>query len=670
MPADARPPTASATTAGGKALLHDPVKPAPSAGAGMHKHIIVPIVVTGVAAAVLALGWDSGGYGLAVRSGAGVAAWLAVLAASSVLPHTLRRLGGRAGLACLLLVAFAAETGVSAAWGDSAELAVNELGRVVLLLGALVLVLLLARREWLSRWCDGLAAGTVGIGLLALGSRLFPDVIHGLPPLSFLGGVQTRLAYPLGYWTGLGVVVALAFPLLLRLAAEQDTTIVVRGLAVGVIPSLAAVLYLTSARLAVVVAAVGVGLYLALSQRRWAITGAALAAASGSTVAVFALRARPDLVSGPFRTPSAISDGRQVALVILAASVVAGAAYAVATLYAPGPPRIPLRVTRAALLAGAAAAAAGVALAHPVAKFDAFRSTPPGLEQAPVGQHLLSTSSNGRWQLWTSAAREFLHHPWFGHGAGSFEAWWSQHGSGDFFARNAHSLFLEELGGLGIIGLVLLVGFFAVPFVAAAQEARRGGATREPVAAATATLVAYLVAAALDWMWEMTVVTLVAIVCAGLLLRAEKIPRHRRHGQPVRVLATTTAALAAVGALALEGILVFATHELDRSHAAAAVGDLASAQSAARTAARLEPWATTPLLQLALVDEQGGNIGGAQVEIARALKRDRANWQLWYVAARIERKLGERERSRRSLERAASLNPRSPLVSPAAQGRR
>ncbi len=44
-----------------------------------------------------------------------------------------------------------------------------------------------------------------------------------------------------------------------------------------------------------------------------------------------------------------------------------------------------------------------------------------------------------------------------GGGAGSYEAWWAQHGSIPLFVRYAHSLYLEVLGELGVVGLVLLL---------------------------------------------------------------------------------------------------------------------------------------------------------------------------------------------------------------------
>src|SRR5205823_5184289 len=85
------------------------------------------------------------------------------------------------------------------------------------------------------RWNDGLALGIVAVGLLALGSRLFPAVLQGDEGLREYLPSLTRLSYPLGYWNGLGIFVALAFPLLLA-AASLDRRPLLRGLAVAPAP--------------------------------------------------------------------------------------------------------------------------------------------------------------------------------------------------------------------------------------------------------------------------------------------------------------------------------------------------------------------------------------------------------------------------------------------------
>ena len=69
-----------------------------------------------------------------------------------------------------------------------------------------------------------------------------------------------------------------------------------------------------------------------------------------------------------------------------------------------------------------------------------------------------SFSGNGRYQWWGSAIDANSTAPLVGIGPGTFEFWWSQHGSIPGFIRDAHSLYLETLAELGIVGLALISG--------------------------------------------------------------------------------------------------------------------------------------------------------------------------------------------------------------------
>src|SRR5262249_46756565 len=140
----------------------------------------------------------------------------------------------------------------------------------------------------------------------------------------------------------------------------------------------------------------------------------------------------------------------------------------------------------------------------------------------PVQGHLLSVGSSGRWQQWGSAVDEFESAPALGKGAGSYEAWWAQHGTLRGFVKDAHSLYLESFGELGIVGFLLIAGAFVTGIIAGVRRVvARAGEERLALAAVLAGFVAYVVAAGIDWMWEMTVVSVVGIALLGLLTSGE-----------------------------------------------------------------------------------------------------------------------------------------------------
>ena len=103
---------------------------------------------------------------------------------------------------------------------------------------------------------------------------------------------------------------------------------------------------------------------------------------------------------------------------------------------------------------------------------------PPAGSSSDLNNRLFDLSSNGRLQQWRVAWDDFTAHPVLGEGAGTYAASWAQRRPEAFKVLNAHSLYLENLAGLGIVGLSLLVGFLLVPAVAAAHARQVGGVPR------------------------------------------------------------------------------------------------------------------------------------------------------------------------------------------------
>ncbi len=165
-------------------------------------------------------------------------------------------------------------------------------------------------------------------------------------------------------------------------------------------------------------------------------------------------------------------------------------------------------------------------------------------------------------------------------------------------------------------------------------------------------------------MWELTAISVVAFAALAVVVSCTSgaaVPRldlRRRR----RLVALGAATLVAGWLAACAQALPLLAHvEIGASQAAARDRRTLAALQSAHAAIRLEPWAASPYLQLALVSEQAGRLAVADTAIRRAIARSRDDWHLWLVATRIETKRGDIPRARRSLRRARSLNPRSPL---------
>lgn len=559
---------------------------------------------------------------------------------------------------------------MSAFWAADAAGAYLEFARVALYLGVFFLVVIGSTRRNVGRWADGLALGLVAVMIVSLISRFFPGSFPARDLPALLPAGATRLAFPVGYWNGLAILLALAIPLLLRIAV-RDGNPFVRGLALAPVPAIAAVIYLASSRTGVAAALIGPLAFLLFTSRRWSATGALVVCAASSVAAILALLNRDELVNGPLGSAAAASQGKSAALIIGGICVLAGLLYGVglrALAHTPPPGRAAGWIL---LAVSAVAAVAAIVAAHPVRRFDEFKS--PQLGGDDIQAHLLSSAGNGRWQLWGAAVREFESKPAFGHGAGSYEAWWLEHGSLPLFVQDAHSLYVEVLGELGIVGFLLLVGAFLAGIVTAVRRLLRMEADeRVTLAAVTAAFVAFAVAAALDWMWELTIVPVVALAClalatgpgTALTVRPRLAPpgagppvhaRLQRYGLRIAVFVGSWLLICAMA------IPLLVDARLQDSRNAVGRGDLTSAFNAASEARALQPWSSEPPLQLALVQEFAGNYRAARAWIYRAIARDRLDWRLWLARARIETELRMVDRAARSLARARQLNPRSPI---------
>ena len=618
-----------------------------------------------VASGVFLLALNDGMYQVGARSGLAIAAWWAVGIGVVLRLLPRRRLPAEAWIAGGALVLLAAFTAMSMAWADSAEGAFQEVDRVLIYVGIFALVVLMTRRGDAPRWSDGLALGITAVGLLALTSELFPGSIGPkAPPVYFPG--ENRLSYPVNYWNGLAVLVGIAFPLLLR-AAVADRPGWARGLALAPFPALTAVIYLASSRGGAAAALAGVAVFMLLTDRRIAALAATVVAGAGVVGAAAVLVARHELADGPIG--SAAGQGHSAALLLALLGLGCVVVYAA---WCAVEPRRPIRLRPVAALGLGAAALVllvfAAAATHPVQKFNDFKQLPSqdGVTEADFTKaHLLSANGSGRWQLWESAVDEWKNSPIKGRGAGSYESWWAEHGTLTKFVRNAHSLYLETLGELGVIGFAFLMAAFGAGFVAAGRRLRRTkGEARATVAALAGALAAFMVGAGIDWMWELTVVTLVGIACLALLVGpATDDAPARDSARAPRLRIAPRAAVVAVCAVAvcLEGILLLSHMRLEQSQTAAARGDTDGAVSAALDAKSLQPWASSPYLQLALLEESSRDLPAARASIGEAIDRDRSDWRLWLVSARIETEAGNIADARRALLRAKTLNPRSPL---------
>ena len=557
-----------------------------------------------------------------------------------------------AGIAVALFAAFAVWTLISIRWASDAERAFAQFNQVALYVAVLAIAIVVARRVPAYILVGGVALAVVGVACVALVSRCFPSTFGLQPGSTLVPALKNRLSFPLGYWNGLGIEVALAYPLLLSIMTWKRSR-VASALAALPLPILAAVMYLTSSRGAFAAAAVGVVAFLALTPRRWPALAALVVAVGAGAAAVAVIEPKKELVQGDVGTALGAHQGHHAALWIGIACL------ATALLWAglsevgkriPSPPRVVGQVTAVVLVVLAVAA---IVLAHPIARFDAFKSSPPA--HADTLNHLLNSSGSGRWQFWSAAISEFRAHPVNGGGAGSWQAWWLQHGSLSVFSQFAHSLYLESLGELGLVGFLLIVAAVAVAVVGAVRSALL--LESGEVAAAAACGIAFFVAAAYDWVWQLAGIAIVGVGMLGFALGA--LPSTRVSARGRSDVLRPVLALIAVAAIIPQYVVLASGSHLRNSQEAFAAGDATRARSEALAAKAIEPWAASPYLQLGFVSEAEKNFNAAAHWLDEAISRSKSDYRLWLIAARIEGERGKAGPAVRDLREARRLNPHS-----------
>ena len=622
-------------------------------------------------APVLYLGLRGGGYDLVVRSEVGLAAWWIVLlgAAIGVLP--LQRIGRLGWIAIALVGAFALWTGVAAAWSESAEQTIAELGRLASYLGFLVLGLCVVRRDSVRPLVTGVGAAFGVLSVLAVLSRLEPSLFPSNQVAEFFPGSQARLSYPLNYANGTGEFLAIGISLLLMIATGART-LAGRALGAAALPVAVLGVVLTASRGGVLTAIVAIVAFYALAPDRLRKLLTGLVAATGSALAIAALLDRAAVRNG-LSTPQAVTQRHQLTglLIVVCAAVAAaqvGLDLAARRVTRPRALRIGRRQA-GWLTVGAVIAALAVAIAaglpHQLAhQWHEFKQTDvTGVVSGNVYSRLSTTSGSHRYQYWVAAVHAFESKPLIGIGPGTFQVYWAQHGSLYESIRNAHSLYLETLAETGVLGGALIIAFLLVLLVAGVARALRARApARTVLAGATASLAAFCTAAGFDWVWQLAAVALVALLLGVAILASE----------PDRVVAPSSgarrwmprallAALAVLATVAI-GIPFGATAALRSSQADVRAGNLSAALGAAATAQRLEPFAASPRLERALILERSGDLRDARAAITQASARESTDWSIWLVRARIDAESGHEAAAARDYRRAHALNPLSPTT--------
>jgi hypothetical protein len=447
------------------------------------------------------LAFFSGGYFDQPRAWAGLIAWALVAVAVALDGPALPR-SRSAWLALGGLALLAAWTLLSITWAPIAGSAYHAGQLVMLYVGVLLAATLLLRSPPAQRIVEpALAAGALivtGYGILG---RLLPGVLHFSRSIS----AQGRLEQPLTYWNAMGELAALGFVLCARIAGDAQRPRALRAAAAAASAPLGLGLYLSFSRGALFACAAGLVALIVAAPRREQLEGivVAISAAVLSSIA-----------AAPFKGVTSLAGAlgtreRQGAIVLVLLVAIGVAAAAVQRYRAVRVKAAPLRLPRHTAWIALVLICAGMALAIVVGSKESANRPLSG------GASRYVTLQSNRYAYWRVAFRAFGDEPLHGVGAGGWAVWWLRYRPFNDFAQDAHSLPLQTLAELGLVGLALLGALFAGVGLAARNANRIAPAL---AAGPIAGFVVYTAHAPLDWDWQMPAVTVVAIVLAGAIL--------------------------------------------------------------------------------------------------------------------------------------------------------
>jgi tetratricopeptide (TPR) repeat protein len=565
------------------------------------------------------------------------------------------RLGG---LALAGLLALALWSALSRGWAESPDGALVAAERW-LLYGIVfaALLLMLRDRRHATMLLGGATASVVAVGLY-----LVARLVLGDGPSLF---VARRLTFPLGYTNAQGGFLLLGFWPLVALA-ERSRSLLWGSLAVGTATLLAGLMVLSQARGVAFAFVASAGVLLVLVPGRRARLWVLIAVLAGVALVI---DPAVDVYghAAPGRPPAgAVRDaGERIVLAAAMVGLLWGGALALLQALPQQDPTV--GKTLNALSAGAlillALVAGGVAVTnadtishHIRRQSDAFFH----LRGGSTGNRFLTGSGN-RYDYWRIAVKEFRDRPLDGQGAGSYAPTYYLERRTTENIRQPHSIELQALAELGVVGagaLLLFLGPIAFGFARMALAGRLDAWARAAAVGAGGTFVAWLAHTSVDWLHLIPGLTAIALGAAAILCAPWTAPQRRievsRRGAAVLVAAYAVAIGLAAFAI---GRSVLAKHHRAEAQKAAR-SDPAHALDEANASLDLNDDALPTYYVKAAALAKLHSYEGARDTLLAAARREPRAFVTWALLGDIAVRRGDFAVARRYYRRASRLNPR------------
>jgi len=521
------------------------------------------------------------------------------------------------------LVALAGWEALSIVWSAVPDLARDE-ALLTIFYAIALLVPLVALRSATERLL-ALAAIAAAAAVLAVGAGIVLRFGSDQADHFYSG----RLSFPISYPNAQAAVFLIGFWPALVLAAQRGRGLLVRALAVAAATAIASGWLTAQSKGGIAALAASAAVVFALSPLRLRLLPPTLIAA-GLTAAAYSP------LTAPFRSESVPEVKRAGSAILLLAALgaVAGLLYALVDRRLELDPRAVRKAGVGVFVMFVAAVVAAVALFFTSVyhqgwfgdQWQAFKR----YQSTTASSHLLQLGSY-RYDIWRVAVHEFEHHPLAGIGSRGFgPAYLQERRSPDTPAR-AHSVELDALSELGVVGFALLACALVVPLVTLARRLRGRDAA---ATAAFAGAVYWLVHASVDWIWTVPACglpfwLLVGVGCSG--------GERRQLGSRAALPAAAVAVVIAVIAFVPPWLSARLTDHRNF-----------------HWAERLDPLSVDPYVSQ-----------GSVAALEEAVRKEPRVVELRFDLGEAYVRAGKRSKARAALEEAHRLDPRDPRIAEA-----
>ncbi len=563
---------------------------------------------------------------------------------------------------------------LSISWAESADRAALEASRWLLYLAFFSILVLTIRSDRVARLVVGLA----GFAVAAFAAYLCVALL--LPGSSDLF-LDARLNYPLGYWNGqIGYLLIGLWPLVA--VAERSPRRALAGAALSAVVVLGGLAVLTQTR-AVVPATVVSALVVCVAvpgrkKRLWALALIALTVVvSASGLLDVYGQTRPGA-----RQPDEGTIRSSVLILLLSAAAAGALWWGLRHVFevSLGPRARPrwLSAASAGGLVAVLVATGGLGLVvagDPISAVDdqieAFKRLDVRASQAATSR--FASAGGNRYDYWRIALRQFEEEPLRGLGAGNYNQTYYLERRTAEDIRQPHSIELQTLAELGLVGLMalaLFVGAVLAGFVRRSSRARFDPGEAMIAVGAGGAFLFWLVHTSVDWLHLIPGVTGIAL-CAAAVLVAPWTPHRQAEGVSSMLRLAT---IGVCGLVVLVGATLVGRATLAdkyRSDSQESVDeDPGRALEQAGDSLALNDESLPAYYAKATALARMDNYDGARATLLEATRREPHNFVPWGLLGDLALRRGDLVQARSDYGRASELNPRNAGLSSLAKNPR